>query len=430
MNNIFSTLRKSVTSPEVRAKILFTLGIFLVFRFFAHIPVAGVNVAALKNLFESNQLLGLLNIFSGGTLANFSIMALGLNPYINASIIIQLLTMVFPKLEELQKEGDAGRKKINQYTRILTIPLACLQAIGMYALLRSQGIITTLSPLSLIAFIATMIAGTMLLVWLGELITERGIGNGISLLIFAGIVGQIPVLLGQTFTTATPESMMNILIFTLLGLIVISAVIVMTEATRQITVHYAKRMRGNKMYGGQSTHLPLRLNQAGVIPIIFAISLVLIPSLFANVFVSSSNAALSSIGQTINIWFSPTGLAYNITYFLLVVGFTFFYTAIIFKPSKIAEDIQKYGGFIPGIRPGKPTAKYLNYILTRITLVGALFLGLVAVLPEIARAFTGVQTLLLGGTSILIVVSVVLEAFKAIEANLVMRSYEGFLQKK
>lgn len=430
MNNILSTLRKSITSPDVRQKILFTLGIFFVFRFFAHIPVAGVNVAALKNLFESNQFLGLLNIFSGGTLANFSIMALGLNPYINASIIIQLLTMVFPKLEELQKEGDAGRKKLNQYTRILTIPLAVLQAIGMYALLRSQGIITTLSPLSLISFIVTMVAGTMLLVWLGELITEKGIGNGISLLIFAGIVGQLPVVLGQTFSTATAESSLNILIFTVLGLVVISAVIVMTEATRRITVHYAKRMRGSRMTGGQETHLPLRLNQAGVIPIIFAISLVLIPSLIANVFVTSPNAALSNIGQAINTWFSPTGLAYNLTYFLLVVGFTFFYTAIIFKPSKIAEDIQKYGGFIPGIRPGKPTAKYLNYILTRITLVGAVFLGLVAVLPEIARAFTGVQTLLLGGTSILIVVSVVLEAFKNIEANLVMRSYEGFLDKK
>lgn len=430
MNNILSTLRKSITSPDVRQKILFTLGIFFVFRFFAHIPVAGVNVAALKNLFESNQFLGLLNIFSGGTLANFSIMALGLNPYINASIIIQLLTMVFPKLEELQKEGDAGRKKLNQYTRILTIPLAVLQAIGMYALLRSQGIITTLSPLSLISFIVTMVAGTMLLVWLGELITEKGIGNGISLLIFAGIVGQLPVVLGQTFSTATAESSLNILIFTVLGLVVISAVIVMTEATRRITVHYAKRMRGNRMYGGQETHLPLRLNQAGVIPIIFAISLVLIPSLIANVFVTSSNAALSSIGQAINTWFSPTGVAYNLTYFLLVVGFTFFYTAIIFKPSKIAEDIQKYGGFIPGIRPGKPTAKYLNYILTRITVVGAVFLGFVAVLPEIARGLTGVQTLLLGGTSILIVVSVVLEAFKNIEANLVMRSYEGFLDKK
>jgi len=429
MNEIFSTLRKSVTSPEVRRKVLFTLGIFFVFRFFAHIPVAGVNVAQLKNLFESNQFLGLLNIFSGGTLANFSIMALGLNPYINASIIIQLLTMVFPKLEELQKEGDAGRKKINQYTRLLTIPFACLQAVGMYALLKSQGIITTLSPMALISFIATMVAGTMLLVWLGELITERGVSNGISLLIFAGIVGQLPVVLGQTLTTATPETWMNIFVFTALGLIVIAAIIVMTEATRQITVLYAKRVRGNKVTGEQSTHLPLRLNQAGVIPIIFAISLVLIPSLLANVFIASNNAALSSVGQAINLWFSPTGVLYNVVYFLLVVAFTFFYTAIIFRPSKISEDIQKYGGFIPGIRPGKPTARYLNYILTRITLVGAVFLGFVAILPEIARAMTGVQTLLLGGTSVLIVVSVVLEAWKAIEANLVMRSYDGFLKK-
>jgi len=428
MNNFLNTLRNSFKTPEIRKKIIFTLAIFLVFRFFAHVPVAGVNLTALKNLFSGNQFLGLLDIFSGGTLSNFSIMALGLNPYINASIILQLLTMVFPKLEEMQKEGDSGRKKINQYTRILTIPLAALQAIGMYALLRSQGIIGLLSPIALISFIATMTAGTILLVWLGELITERGVGNGISLLIFGGIVGRFPSVIGQTASTATAQTSLNLLIFVVLGLAVIMAIIVVNEATRQITVYYAKRVRGNKMYGGQSTHLPLRLNQAGVIPIIFAVSIVLLPSLISNFFLSSKNAVLSNIAQTINIWFAPTGVAYNLTYFLLVVGFTYFYTAVIFNPKKIAEDIQKYGGFIPGIRPGTQTNKYLNYILTRITLVGAVFLGLIAILPEIARAATGVQTLLFGGTGILIVVSVVLETFKAIEANLVMRNYEGFLK--
>jgi preprotein translocase subunit SecY len=428
MNAFFTILRNSFKSPEIRRKILFTLAIFLVFRFFAHIPVAGVDLDQLKNLFASNQFLGLLNIFSGGTLANFSIMALGLNPYINASIIMQLLTMVFPKLEELQKEGDAGRKKINQYTRILTIPLSVLQAIGMYALLKSQAIIITLSPLAFISFILTMMAGTMLLVWLGELISERGVGNGISLLIFAGIVGQFPVMFGQTASTLTPETSMNVFIFIALALLVTAGIIIVNEATRQIPVHYAKRMRGSKMYGGQSTHLPLRLNQAGVIPIIFAISIVLLPSLLAQFLQTSPNAMLAGVAQTVNTWFAPTGVAYNLSYFLLVVGFTFFYTAIVFNPKKISEEIQKYGGFIPGIRPGTPTAKYLTYILTRITLVGGSFLGLVAVLPEIARLATNVQTLLLGGTSILIVVSVVLETIKTIKANLVMRNYESFVR--
>lgn len=430
MNSVLDVLKKSFRSVEIRNKILFILAIFLVVRIFAHIPVAGVNLAALRNLFEGNQLLSLLNIFSGGTLANFSLIGLGLNPYINASIIMQLLTMVFPKLEELQKEGDSGRRKINQYTRILTIPLSVLQAIGMYALLRSQGIIDNLNPLAFISFIAIMTAGTIFLVWLGELITEKGIGNGISLLIAAGILGGIPVLVGQTVTTATAESSANILILLVLAVLVVVGIIIVNEATRQITVFYAKRVRGNKTYGGQTTHLPLRLNQAGVIPIIFAVSLVLMPSLIANFFRTSENPVLSAISQNITIWFDPNGVLYNLVYFLLVLGFAYFYTAIIFNPKKIAADIQKYGGFIPGIRPGTPTSNYLNYILTRITLVGGSFLGLVAILPTFASSATGIQTLFLGGTGVLIVVSVVLETFKAIEASLVMRSYESFLPKR
>lgn len=430
MNNVLDVLKNSFRSPEIRKKILFILAILLVVRVFAHIPVAGVNLAALRNLFEGNQLLNLLNIFSGGTLSNFSIIGLGLNPYINASIILQLLTMVFPKLEAMQKEGEAGRRKINQYTRLLTIPLAVLQAIGMYALLRSQGIIGVLSPLGVISFVAIMTAGTILLVWLGELITEKGIGNGISILIAAGILGGLPVMIGQTASTATAEMTANIAIMLALALIVVVGIIVVNEATRQITVFYAKRVRGNKTYGGQTTHLPLRLNQAGVIPIIFAVSIVLLPSLIANFLRTSPNPTLSSVSQNISIWFDPHGAVYNIVYFLLVLGFTYFYTAVIFNPKKISEDIQKYGGFIPGIRPGKPTSAYLNYILTRITLVGGSFLGLIAIMPSFASQLTGVQTLFLGGTSILIVVSVVLESFKAIEANLVMRNYESFLQTK
>ncbi len=428
MDNILSIFRKIFRSKDVRDKILFTFGIFLVFRIFAHIPVAGVNLAQLKSLFSSNQFLGLLDIFSGGTLANFSVMALGLNPYINASIILQLLTMVFPKLEEMSKEGDSGRKKINQYTRLLTVPLCILQAIGVYALLRSQGIIATLPLVALVAFVLTMTAGSMLLVWLGELITEKGIGNGISVIIFAGIVGRIPTSFGQTLSTANAQNSLTLLIFLIMGILLVAGIILVTEATRQIPVFYAKRVRGNKTENGQSTHLPLRLNQAGVIPIIFALSMVTLPTLLASVLSNAKIKGLSSIAQSVAAFLAPTGWAYNIGYFLLVVIFTYFYTAVVFNPKKIADDIQKYGGFIPGVRPGTATSKYLNYVLTRITLAGAMFLALVAILPNVARALTGVQTLLLGGTGILIVVSVVLETVKAIEANLVNRSYEGFLK--
>ncbi|HSW88957.1 MAG TPA: preprotein translocase subunit SecY [Candidatus Saccharimonadales bacterium] len=426
MNNILAIFQKSFQAEDIRRKILFTAGIFLVFRIFAHIPVAGVNLASLQNLFSNNQFLGLLDVFSGGTLANFSVMALGLNPYINASIILQLLTMVFPQLEELSKDGDSGRQKINQYTRLLTIPLAALQAVGMYLLLKNQHIITNLNPIDLVGFIITMVAGTMLLVWLGELITEKGIGNGISILIFGGIVGRIPVSFGQAASTAGSQNPFNMLFFFILGLLVIAGIVVINEATRQIPVFYAKRMRGTKTVGGQSTHLPLRLNQAGVIPIIFAVSLVLVPSLLSNYLVGVKNPALHNFATFLAQAFSPSGWLYNVLYFVLVVGFTYLYTAVIFNPKKISEEIQKYGGFIPGIRPGTATAKYLNYILTRITLAGAVFLGIIAIFPTIAKAATGVETLLLGGTGVLIVVSVVLETVKSLEAQLVMRNYEGF----
>lgn len=429
MNEVLQTLRNSISTPEIRKKIIFTAIIFLIFRFFVHVPVSGVNLDQLKNLFEKNQFLGLLDIFSGGTLANFSIMALGLNPYINASIILQLLQMVFPKLEELSKEGEQGRRKINQYTRFISVPLAAMQALGMYALLKSQSIITTLSPIGLISFILTMVAGTMLLVWLGELITERGIGNGISVLIFTGIVSRIPITLGQSLTSLSSENSINFVLLIVIGILMIAGIIIANEAMRQVTVYYAKRVRGNKVYGGQSTHLPLRLNQAGVIPIIFAVSLVLLPSMLGNFLASSANKMLSEIGQFFTTWFNPNGSVYNIVYFLMVVGFTYFYTAVVFNPTKIAEEIQKYGGFIPGIRPGAQTAKYLNYILNRITLVGATFLGFIAIFPNIAHQITGMQDILLGGTGILIVVSVVLETFKSIEANLVTRNYEEFLRK-
>ena len=428
MNKILNTILNAWKVPELKRRILFTAGIFIVFRLAAHVPVPGVDTTALKQLFSRSQLLGLLDIFSGGTLANFSIMALGLNPYINASIIFQLLTMVIPQLEALSKEGEFGREKINQYTRIVTVPLAALQAFGMYALLRNQQIIGSLNPLNLVGLVVTMTAGTIFLMWLGELISENGIGNGISMLIFAGIVGRFPVAFGQTLAVFEPGSFFNTAVFLVMAILVIAAIVVVNEATRKIRIQYARRITGRKVYGGQSTYLPLKINQAGVIPIIFAISLILLPSMIGNFLQGVPNPVLSKIAREMATVFSPGGVIYNLTYFFLVVGFTYFYTAVIFNPEKISEEIKKYGGFIPGIRPGAPTADYLNKILTRITLAGAIFLGLVAILPSLAQGLTGVATMTLGGTGILIVVSVILETTKQLEAMLVMRSYEGFLK--
>ena len=429
MNTLLAPLINSWKTPELRRKILLTALLFVIFRIFAHIPIPGVDTVKLKELFAQNQFLGLLDIISGGTLVNFSVMALGLNPYINASIILQLLTIVFPSLEALSKEGEYGREKMNQYTRFLTIPLSVVQSIGMYALLKNQGIVATVSPLTLVTMILTMTAGTLLAMWIGELVTEYGIGNGISLLIFAGIVGRMPVVLGQTVTSVTSEYVTNIVLFVALAMLVIAATVFVNEAVRRITVHYARRIRGNKVYGGQTSYLPLRVNQAGVIPIIFAVSMVLLPSLVGGFLHQVRNPAVANFGTLLTSLFNPNGVAYNVIYFLLVIGFTYFYTAITFNPTKIAGEIQKYGGFIPGIRPGSPTASYLNYILTRITLAGALFLGLIAILPSLARGVSGVSTLLIGGTGVLIVVSVVLETVKALEAQLVMRNYEGFLKE-
>lgn len=426
-NKLVAGLRRLWTARDLRKKLLFTAGILLVYRILAHIPAAGVDRVALANLFSSSQVLGLLDIFSGGTLANFSLIALGLGPYINASIIMQLLTLIFPKLEELSKEGEMGREIINQYTRLITVPIAILQGFAMYALLRNQGVIGTLDPLSLVALIVTMTVGTLISVWLGELITEFGVGQGTSLLIFAGIVGRLPVTLGQTAITLDTLNPINLLVFAGMGLAVVAAIVFMNEASRNITVQYARRIRAGKVFGGQSTHLPLRINQAGVIPIIFAISLVLVPSMLGRFLEQSTNVQIASAARTVTTFMSPTGLAYNLIYFLLVVGFTYFYTAVVFNPQKIADEIKKYGGFIPGIRPGEATASYLNSILNRITLAGALFLGLIATLPAIAQVVFQIPSLSIGGTGILIVVSVVLETTKSLQSQLLARSYEGFL---
>lgn len=429
MNKIVQTIRTIWNIKDIRRKFLFTVGILVVFRLAAHIPVPGVDLKALKQLFGQSQFLGLLDIFSGGTLANFSFMALGLNPYINASIIFQLLTMVFPRLEELSKEGEYGRQLINQYTRFLTVPLAALQALGMYALLKNQGIMSAISPIYLAAMILTMATGTVFLMWLGELISQYGIGNGISLIIFAGIVGRFPVSLGQTAAVAGAENLFNILTFGVMSLLVVASITVVNEATRKISIQYAKRIRGGKMYGGQATHLPLRINQAGVIPIIFAVSLVLLPSMVGRFLQQVPNQTIAAVASFFARNFNPGGGIYNLTYFFLVIGFTYFYTAVIFNPVKIADEIKKFGGFIPGIRPGKPTAEYLNYILTRITLAGAIFLGLIAILPSLAQRMTGLATMTIGGTGILIVVSVVLETAKVVENMVQMRGYEKFLEK-
>lgn len=423
---IFATLSKTWSTPELRKKIITTLVLLAIFRLAAHVPAAGINRDALSNLFASSPLLSLLDVFSGGTLANFSILALGLNPYINASIILQLLTLVFPKLEELSKEGEHGRALINQYTRFLTVPLAVMQGIGMYLLLKNQGIIQNLSPVSVLSLIVTMVAGTLFVMWLGELLTEYGVGNGISMLLFAGIVGRMPVIFGKAFETTTGEQIFPMLVFLGMSLIVIAGVVFINEAVRRIPVQYARRAaRGGIV--AQNTHLPLRVNQAGVIPIIFAVSLVLAPSMIGQFLSGAQNIRIAEFGRSMATFLNPNGVFYNLAYFILVVAFTFFYTAVIFNPTKIADEIKKNGGFVPGIRPGTVTSNYLNYILTRITVPGAMFLGLIAILPTVVQSMTGLTTFALGGTGILIVVSVVLETTKKLESQLAARNYDKYL---
>ena len=424
LNKIAQFFSKAVKSPDIRRKILITALILFVFRVFAHIPAAGIDRTSLQALFLGSPLLSLLDIFSGGTLANFSIMALGLNPYINASIIFQLLGHVIPSLEELQKEGEYGREKINQYTRMLTVPLAAVQAFGMYSLLRGQGIIQDFSPISLLALILTMTAGTVVSVWLGELITQYGFSNGVSILIFTGIVARLPITLFQSATTIQTQDLMKTGIILIVSVLIVGLIVFMNEAVRRIPISYARR--GTKS-GGVASYLPLRLNQAGVIPIIFAVSLVLIPSMISQFLTVMPNKEIAGVLSGLANAFNPQSFVYNIVYFLLVVGFTYFYTAVVFNPEKISENLQKNGGFIPGIRPGTQTAKFLSFVLNRITLVGATFLGLIAVLPSFFQSFVGVSNLAIGGTGISIVVSVVLEITRELEAQLVMRRYEGFV---
>ncbi len=410
---------------DLRKSILFVLSMLIIFRIAAHIPIPGVDTVALKSLFQNNQLLGLMNIFSGGSMENFSVVLLGIAPYITASIIFQLLTMVIPQLEELSKEGDYGRKKINQWTRWLTVPLAFFQSFAMITLLRQSAInvLPNYTSWQVLTAMITITAGTVFLMWIGELISEKHIGNGISLLIFAGIVSGLPTSVGSTLYTFDQAQIINMVIFAIIALITIIGVVIITEGQRNISVSYARRVRGNKVYGGVDTHLPLRVNQAGVIPIIFAIAIIMFPPLIAQLFLKVKTAWVASASQWVIQVFQDQ-LFYGIAYFIMVVAFTYFYTAVIFHPDQIAENLQKQGGFIPGIRPGKNTAAYLQKIVTRIVFTGALFLGIIAVLPLITAQITSTRSLVVGGTSLLIVVSVVIEMFNQINAQLSMRDYE------
>ena len=410
---------------DLRNRIFFVMALLAVFRLMAAIPVPGVDVIRLKEFFASNQLFGLLNIFSGGALSNLSIVMLGVGPYITASIIMQLLTMLVPALKELyHEEGELGRQKFNRYTRYLTVPMAAFSGYGLLVLLQKQQIIAA-GPLTFLSSVFVVMAGSMFLMWLGELITEKNVGNGISLMIFAGIIAVIPTNVKQTLATFLPSQIPTYLAFIVVGLVVIAGVVIITEGERAIPVAYAKRIRGNRIFGGSMAHLPLRVNQAGVIPIIFALSILLFPQMIAQVLAAFDVAWLSSTARSLALLMNNQ-LVYGSLYFLLVILFTYFYTAVTFDPEQISQNLQKQGGFIPGIRPGNSTAGYIKRILNRVVLIGAIFLGVIAVLPIAVQSATGITAFTIGGTSLLIVVSVVLESMKQIGSQLVMREYEGF----
>lgn len=409
--------------PDLRKKLFFIFSLLVVFRLAAAIPIPGIDTSQLQQFFANNQLFGMVSIFTGGGLESFSIVMLGVGPYITSSIIMQLLTMIFPSLEQMYKyEGEAGKARFNQYTRFLTLPLSYLQAFGFISILSRQGIIEqfTLNQWAVVLTIVT--AGTVFVMWLGELMTEKNMGNGISLLIFAGIVSRAPSALRQTIVTYDPSQLFTYVAFAIVALVIITGVVIITEAQRKIPINYAKRVRGFKMFGGVSTYLPLRVNQAGVIPIIFALSILLFPGMIAN-FLSGTEIMFVSAAAEMFSRFLDNQFYYGLLYFILVGMFTYFYTAVTFDPKSISENIQKQGGYIPGVRPGPATQNFLTHLLNRITLVGAVFLGSVAVLPIIVRGSLGVTTFTLGGTALLIMVSVAIETVKQIESQLAMYEY-------
>lgn len=423
MNSFSHKLRLVFEDPSLRNRVLFTAGILIIFRLMAIIPIPGIDTLRLEQFLSGNDFVGLLNIFSGGGLSKLSIVMLGVGPYITASIIMQLMTIMFPKMKEMyQEEGEAGRRKFSQYSRLLTIPIAILQALSFMALLRTQGVLGDLTLFQTIADIAVITTGSVFLMWLGELITEFGIGNGLSLIIFSGIVAALPGAIAQLYFSFDPSLIPVYIAFLAASLLVIWGVVIITEAERPIPITYAKRVRGNKVYGGVSTYLPLRVNQAGVIPIIFAISLLLFPQMIANFLLKVSNTYVHAAAQFVvdtlaNQWI------YAGIYFLLVFMFTYFYTAITFDPDSISKNLQRGGAFIPGVRPGVSTSEHLSKTITRLTLLGALFLGAIAVLPLITRTLTGIQSVAIGGTALLIVVSVVIDLIKKIDAQISAREY-------
>ena len=423
LSTFLNKLRLIFKDSSLRRRLLFVFFALVIFRLLATIPVPGIDVAQLENFFSNNQFLGLLNIFSGGGLANLSIVMLGVGPYITASIIMQLLTIMSPKLKALyQEEGEAGRKRFSQYSRLITIPLALIQGFSFYILLQRQGIIVDVGMFNTITSVIVIATGSILLMWIGELISEFGIGNGVSLIIFAGIVASLPTTLSQLIFTFDISQLPIYLGFILVGIIITAGVVVVTEAERPIPITYARRVRGMKVYGGISTYLPIRVNQAGVIPIIFALSILLVPQMIFNFLANLNISIVSSISSSIVSGLSNQ-LVYGVIYFLLVFLFTYFYTAVTFDPDSISKNLQKGGAFIPGVRPGNMTSEYIAKILTRLTLVGAVFLGAIAVLPLGMQAITGITALAIGGTALLIAVSVVLDLVKKIDAQIAMREY-------
>jgi len=418
---VLSTLTNALKVPDIRKRLLYTFLMLLVFRLGAHIPVPGINVKVIEDLVNNGQLLGFFDVISGGAFKNFTIFAMSITPYITTSIIMQLLTIVIPSLERLAKEGEEGRKKIAQYTRFGTVILSFIQAVGLTFGLRGAVINPSFINLTIIAL--TLTSGTAFLMWLGEQITDKGIGNGTSLIIFAGILSRIPSMIytGFQYVKVGTASFFGAIFFIVAVIVMIVGVVIMNEGQRRIPIQYAKRVIGRRVYGGQSTHIPIRVNQAGVIPIIFALSVVGFPLQLAAFFPHTAYAAF------INKWLNTGSFMYNFFNAILIIFFTYFYTAITFNPIEIADNIKKYGGFIPGIRPGRPTSDYLMRIMNRVTLAGALFLALITVLPVILMKVTGLQ-IYFGGTSILIAVGVALETMKQIEAQLLMRQYQGFLK--
>jgi preprotein translocase subunit SecY len=423
MQNFWDKIKLIWTDTILRKRVLFALAALVVFRLLSAIPIPGIDTLELNRFLTNNQFFGILNIFSGGGLSNLSIIMLGVGPYITSSIIMQLLTIMVPALKKIyHEEGEAGRKKFTQYSRLLTVPLAAIQGYSLLAVLESQKILVNLTAFDRVSNIIIIIAGAMLLMWVGELMSEFGIGNGVSLIIFAGIVSQLPTEISQLIFTFDVSQIPLFLMFIAAGALVIAGVVVVTEAERPIPVTYAKQVRGMKMYGGGSTYLPLRVNQAGVIPIIFALSLLLFPQMIGSFLASSTSSVLLTISKVL-MSFSQTSVLYAVLYFILVFLFTYFYTAVTFDPEALATNLQKNGAFIPGIRPGLSTSQYISKVLSRITLLGAVFLGFIAVLPLIVRSITGITAIALGGTALLIVVSVVLDLIKKVDAQISMREY-------